>query len=137
MLSKADFATLVPIRNMDRAIKFYTGTIGGKLNMRAEGDMKEVWASVNVGKSEFWLVQPQKREKRELAYTTFIVEDIKETVNGLKKKKVKFLPAEIMGPDTKTEGPIAHSPYGANAFFKDSEGNTMMLWENAPEHQQK
>jgi len=53
MLSKADFATFVPIRSMDRAIKFYTKTLGGSLNMRAEGEMKNYWASVNVGKQEF------------------------------------------------------------------------------------
>ncbi len=80
MLSKAAFATSVPIRNMDRAIRFYTRTLGGSLNMRAQGEMKNYWASVNVGKEEFWLVKPEKREKRDLAYSTFIVKDIKKTV---------------------------------------------------------
>jgi len=130
MLSHADFATLVPIRNMDRAIRFYTVTLGGSLNMRADGEMKNYWASVSVGKSEFWLVKPENREKRNLAYSTFIVKDIKETVGNLKKKGVKFLRAEKMGPDSKVDGPIAFTLYGAEAFFKDSEGNLSMLWEN-------
>ncbi|MGI0079995.1 MAG: VOC family protein [Nitrososphaerales archaeon] len=46
-LSKAGFATFVLIRDMDRAIKFYTKTLGGRLQMRAEGEMKDSWASVN------------------------------------------------------------------------------------------
>ena len=130
MLSEAGFATLVPIRNMDRAIGYYTNVLGGSVNMRAEGEMKNYWASVNVGKAEFWLVKPEKREKRTLAYSTFVVKDIRKTVSNLKDKGVKFLRAEKMGPDSKIEGPISFTPYGAEAFFKDSEGNLSMLWEN-------
>ena len=131
MLSKADFASLVPIRNMDRALKFYTKTLGGSLKMRAPGEMKNSWASVSLGKTEFWLVRPEKHEKRDLAYSTFVVKDIKKTVSGLKKRKVKFLPAERMGAESKIDGPISYSPYGATAILKDSEGNLLMLWKNA------
>jgi len=131
MLSKAGFATLVPIRNMDRALKFYTKTLGGSLNMRAQGEMKNAWASVKLGKTEFWLVRPEKHEKRNLAYSTFVVKDIKKTVDGLKRKRVQFLPADRMGGDSKLDTLISHSPYGDGAILKDSEGNLLMLWENA------
>ena len=131
MLSKAGFATSVPIRNMDRAIKFYIRTLGGSLNMRGQGEMKNYWASVNVGKTEFWMVKPDKHEKRELAYSTFVVKDIKKTVVRLKRKGVRFLRAERMSPESKIDGPISYSLYGAGAMFKDSEGNLFMLWENA------
>jgi predicted enzyme related to lactoylglutathione lyase len=132
LLADSNFATLVPIRNMERAIKFYTDTLGGSLNMRAEGEMKNEWASVNVGKTEFWLIRPEKRERKALAYSTFIVKDIKQAVDGLKGKGVKFLRAEKMGRDSRIEGSITFSPYGAVAFFKDSEGNLLMIWKNAP-----
>ena len=131
MLSRADHATLVPIRNMNRALRFYTKTLGGSLNMRGMGEMKDSWASVNIGKTEYWLVRPEKHEKRELAYSAFVVKDIKKTVVGLKKKRVRFLPAERMGADSKTDGPISYSPYGAIVIMKDSEGNLLMLWQNA------
>jgi predicted enzyme related to lactoylglutathione lyase len=116
---------------MNRALKFYTKTLGGSLNMRATGDMKNAWASVSVGKTEFWMIKPDKHEKRELAYSTFVVKDIKKTVVNLKRKRVKFLRAEKMSPDSKIDGPISYSPYGAGAMFKDSEGNLFMLWQNA------
>ena len=45
--------------------------------MRAEGEMRNSWASVNVGKTEFWLVRPEKHEKRDLAYSAFVVKDQK------------------------------------------------------------
>ena len=129
MLSQATFASLVPVRNMDRAIKFYTEALGGKLQMRAEGEMKDFWASVKVGKAEVWLVQPQKWEKRELAYSTFVVKDIKVAVKELKGSGAKFQAAEKNNAKTKIDGPIAYETYGAAAFFKDSEGNLLMLWQ--------
>ncbi|HZW55359.1 MAG TPA: hypothetical protein VFF30_03640 [Nitrososphaerales archaeon] len=53
MLSKAEFAMITPVLNMDRAIKFYTKALGGKLEMRAAGDMKDMWASVRIGSQVF------------------------------------------------------------------------------------
>jgi predicted enzyme related to lactoylglutathione lyase len=131
MLAKANYATLIPIKNMDRALRFYTKILGGSLNMRPRGEMRNSWASINVGKSEFWLVRPDKQEKRDLAYSAFVVKDIKKTVGGLKKKRVRFLPAERMGPGSKIDGPVSYSRYGAMAMLKDSEGNLLMLWETA------
>jgi predicted enzyme related to lactoylglutathione lyase len=132
MLSKAGFATVIPIRNMDRAIRFYTKTLRGSLNMRAEGDRRNYFASVSLGQTQFWLVKPEKREKRDLAYSTFIVDDIKRTVAGLKSKGVKFLRAEKMRPKSRVDGPILYTSHGAESFFKDSEGNQLMLWEAPP-----
>ncbi|MDA4121595.1 MAG: VOC family protein [Thaumarchaeota archaeon] len=129
MLDKAHFVTFVTVKKMDRALKFYTDALGGKLVMKGEGDMEDSWASVKVGKNEFWLVVPSEWEKRELAYNAFIVDDIGAAVADLKSKGVKFTKAEKYGKDTKIEGPIARHSWGAEAFFKDSEGNLLMLWQ--------
>jgi hypothetical protein len=93
--------------------------------------MKDFWASVRVGKSEFWLVSPPEREKLELAYSVFMVKDIKAVVADMKQKGVKFQRAEKNDKDTKIEGPIAHETIGSTAFFKDSEGNLLMLFQSA------
>lgn len=122
-------ATLVPVRNMDRAIKFYTESLGGRLLHRMEGDMKDFWASVEVSGSEFWLVSPEEREKIELAYSVFMVDDIKGVVAKLKEKGVKFNRGEKTDKDSKVEGPITFDSAGATAFFKDSEGNLLMLYQ--------
>ena len=130
MLSQVSkHATIVPVRNMDRAVKFYTTTLGGKLLMRMEGEMKDFWASVKVSGCEFWLASPEEREKRDLAYSVFVVDDIKAIVSELKGKGVKFRRGEKMGKDSKVVGPITYESTGANAFFKDSEGNLIMLWQ--------
>ncbi len=130
MLSKSRHAALITVKNMNRAINFYTRALGGSLNMRGTGEMKDGWASLNVGRAEFWLVKPDRREKLKLAYNTFAVKDIKAEVTGLKRRGVKFAPAERMGPKDKVDGPITYSTYGASAFFWDSEGNALMLWQS-------
>lgn len=123
-------ATLIPVKNMDRAIKFYTEVLGGKATGRAEGEMEDFWASVKVSKSEFWLVSPEEKEKRELAYSVFLVKDIKAAVSELREKGAKFQKAEKT-PDNRVEGPIAYDAVGAVAFFKDTEGNLLMLYQGA------
>jgi predicted enzyme related to lactoylglutathione lyase len=115
---------------MDRAVKFYTETLGGKIVHRDEGDMKDFWASLKLGKSDFWLVSPGGREKLELAYSVFVVKDIKSVVADLKEKGVKFNKPTPMEKDAKVDGPIAYESVGAVAFFKDSEGNLLMLWQS-------
>jgi predicted enzyme related to lactoylglutathione lyase len=132
MLSKSSFATLIVIRDMDRAIKFYTKTLGGKLQMRADGEMKDSWASIKFGQAEIWLVNPPgpKPKKLDLAFSTFIVKDVKKEVQDLKKKGVKFQKAEKMNDETVIDGAVATDEFGSTAFFNDSEGNLLMIWQS-------
>lgn len=114
---------------MTRAIKFYTKALGAKVLMRGTGQMRNYWSSIRVGDSEFWLIGMAKPEKRTLAYTTFCVKNIDATAKKLQASGVRFERPERMGPETKIEGPVAHDRYGSAAFFKDSEGNLLMLWQ--------
>ena len=132
MASKATLVTLMPIRKMGRAIKFYTKLLGAKLEYRGQGEMKNAWASVKLGGNDIWLIAPEEREKRKLAYTGFLVKDIKKFVSGLQKGGVKFQRAQKSSKDTKVVGPIAFEEWGASAFFQDSEGNLLMVWQNTP-----
>jgi len=132
MPKSAEFVTLIPIRNMSRAIRFYTKQLGGKVTMRGTGEMRNAWASLKVAGHHVWLVSPDKREKRNLAYMTLIVKNAKGYVKSLQRAGVKFQRAESMGPGSKVEGPLVVAPYGISAFFKDPEGNLWMVWQNPP-----
>ncbi len=132
MWSKARMVTLVPVRNMNRAIKFYTKGLGGKVMDRAPGKMKDMWASLRLGKEELWFIVPSKWEKRTLAYQSFLVRNIKGVVTELQRKGVKFEKPDEPSPGARVEGPITIEPFGSAAFFKDSEGNLLMVWENNP-----
>jgi len=133
LLSKSSFATLVVVKNMDRALNFYTKKLGAKLQMRADGEMKNMWASIKIGKEDFWLIRPprQPAKKLDLAFSAFIVKDVKKEVAELRKKGVRFQRAEKMDPNTVIDGAVATDPYGSTAFFNDSEGNLLMLWQTA------
>jgi predicted enzyme related to lactoylglutathione lyase len=131
MLDKSALVTFVTVKKMERAVKFYTESLGGKLVAKGKDEMEGSWASVKIGKAEFWLVVPEAWEERELAYNAFVVDDIKTAVADLRSRGVKFSRAEKMTPDTRIEGPISHHDWGSEAFFKDSEGNQLMLWQSA------
>ncbi len=124
------WVTLIPIRNMNRALRFYTKNLGARLGLRGRGEMRDAWASLTLAGSDVWLVAPERRESRKLAYTTLLVPNIQRYVGGLQRKGVKFERARRSGPATRVEGPIAFEPFGAVAFFKDSEGNLLMVWQN-------
>lgn len=118
MLSEAGFATLFPIRDTGRAIKFYTSTLGGRLMMRGEGEMKDSWAFARIRKSDFWLIQPQKREKRELAYSTFVVKDIRRIVKSRKGKSAKFHRAETTWSRNEGRRPNILQPLGRSSLLQ-------------------
>lgn len=132
MPTKERLVTLIPIRKMDRAIEFYTKALGAKFLYRGEGEMADGWAGLELLGHDLWLVAPEKREKRELAYTTILVRNIRKTVARMQKAGVKFQKAERNSKDDKIEGPILFAPFGGMATFKDSEGNLLMVWENIP-----
>ena len=132
MASKPYVATLVPIKNMDRALKFYTKRLGAKMGDRGMGGMKDYWASVKLLGHELWMVNPGEREKRKLAYSTLVVPNAKRWVNAAMKNGVKFEKATKMSPETKIDGVLAVEEFGKSAFFKDPEGNLWMVWQNFP-----
>lgn len=126
----ASLATLITVRNLNRALRFYTKSLGAKVEYRGEGAMRNAFAALQLCDAPVWLIVPEKVEKRKLAYSAFLVKNIRRVVADLQQKKVKFTRAERMGPDTKIQGPIAYEPFGASAFFKDTEGNLLMLYQN-------
>ncbi len=129
MAAAAKLVTLIPIRDMTRALRFYTKTLGGRMTDRAPGKMRNMWASVRLAGADIWLIEPERFERRTLAYSTLVVKNIRSSVRALTKKGVKFQRAERMGPDSRIEGPIVSDSVGAAAFFKDPEGNLLMLFQ--------
>lgn len=100
--------------------------------MRATGDMKDVFASVKIGKEFFWLgPRDPKLKKLDFAFNVFIVKNIKKEVKELQRRGVKFQKAEKSMPSSKVDGSVELTDFGASAFFNDSEGNLLMMWQNA------
>lgn len=121
---------LITVKDMTRAVSFYTRRLGAKLLYRARGSMKNDFATLKVGGVEVWFIRPEKWEKRTLSYHTLVVKNLKRFVSELQRAGVRFDKAVAMGPESKVEGPIAWEAWGGSAFFKDSEGNLLMAWQN-------
>ena len=132
MFSSAQAVSLIPVRKMDRAVRFYTKKLGATVRYRGRGAMKNHWASLRFGPVDVWFVHPDPPEKHKLAYHTFLVKNIRSAVKGLQKKGVKFEKGQKTPSSTSVEGPITWEPFGGGAFFKDPEGNLLMVWENIP-----
>jgi catechol 2,3-dioxygenase-like lactoylglutathione lyase family enzyme len=130
MVEKLQMVSLIPVKQMPRAIAFYTKHLGARVVMRGDGPMKDWWAAVRLGGVDVWFVRAEGAEKRKLAYQTFVVKDIRKFVAGLKRRKVRFDRPERTNPATRIEGSIAFEPFGAAAFFHDTEGNLLMAWQN-------
>jgi predicted enzyme related to lactoylglutathione lyase len=123
--------TLMPIQNMSRAIGFYTKSLGAKIRARGSRSMRDYWAELELCGSLFWLVKPSPRESRKLAYTTFMVRNIRTATSRLQAKGVRFQKGVATNSDSRVVGPVVYEPFGAAAYFKDSEGNLLMLWQNS------
>lgn len=50
--------TLVTVKEPDRTIESHTEALAGKLTSKDEGEMTDYWASIRIGKEEFWLIVP-------------------------------------------------------------------------------
>ncbi|MCI4326505.1 MAG: VOC family protein [Thermoplasmata archaeon] len=132
MATGPHLATLIPIRKMSRAIEFYTKKLDAKVVVRGTGGMEEYWASMTLAGADVWFVSAGKQPARKLAYQTLVVPDIKKYVATLQKRGVKFQKADPPSKESKVVGPIAFDTFGASAFFKDTEGNLLMVWQTSP-----
>jgi predicted enzyme related to lactoylglutathione lyase len=100
-----------PVRNVERAIKFYRD----KLGLKITGRPLDKWVELRIGGSP--LALDGYWDKSSGAVVILQVEDIDATYASMKKKGVKFL------------GTIQKHEWGKNASFLDSEGNILQIFE--------
>ncbi|MEK6858722.1 MAG: VOC family protein [Nanoarchaeota archaeon] len=109
----------VKVKDLKRAIEFYTETLG--LHCRHED--KE-WAAIKVGDAEIHLYL----HAGITVGLEFYVDDLDNEVKKLTKKGVNFFSDKKMANFISVdENQITAFPWGRNAFFKDSEGNQLAL----------
>ena len=113
------------VSDLDRAIGFYTHTLGWEKTMDAPmGD--ERWVTVaprGEGATAFSLATNSQQTGRKAGGSTGVileVDDVFDSYKKLSKAKVEF-----------TEQP-RNEPWGGWAMFKDSEGNVIGLHSPVP-----
>lgn len=108
------------VADMDKAVRFYTETLGLKLQYRA-GDH---WAQVDAGKGFVLGLHPAGEDSKTrgvdggVQIGLNVTRPISEVVNALKEKGVAF------------DGDVVDDDPVKLAFFKDPDGNTLYLCES-------
>jgi catechol 2,3-dioxygenase-like lactoylglutathione lyase family enzyme len=122
MLSNADAAANIAVKNLQVAKKFYEDTLG-LTQVDAEGEELIVYRSgnstINVYRSQY------AGTNKATAVTWVIGEDLEGVVRTLKAKGVTFEHYDM--PDMKREGDIYIAGDMKVVWFKDPDGNILNL----------
>jgi catechol 2,3-dioxygenase-like lactoylglutathione lyase family enzyme len=109
------------VADMDRAVEFYTGTLGLTLVFRAGNEWAEVRAgdSLVIGLHPATEHGPAPGTSGAIRVGLSVESSIDEVVAALQAKGVTF------------RGPIFRDPKGGLAFadFGDPDGNSLYLWQ--------
>jgi catechol 2,3-dioxygenase-like lactoylglutathione lyase family enzyme len=122
-LSISSVMPTIAVDDLDRAIRFYSDTLGLSVR-KLEGDMGD-GALVEVGGSDRLLLYKSGYRRGETTSASFLVDDLEGAVRELRDKGVRF--EEYDFPGLKTENGIATSGDLKTGWFKDSEGNTLAI----------
>jgi predicted enzyme related to lactoylglutathione lyase len=119
LLQRAIVTAAVPVEDMARAREFYTTKLGLTPTLD-EGDILEY----ECGKGTwFFLFVSTGRSAGEFTQLAFEVDDLDTAVDQLKANGIVF---EAYG---EAGGAIVPTPIGRDAWFKDSEGNLLNVFQ--------
>ncbi len=123
MLGKADATAMIAVKDIDRARKFYEGTLGLETKDEMGGEvltMKSGDTTINVYRSEF-------AGTNKATALTFDVDDISAEVRELKDKGVFFEQYDM--PGLEKQGDLYVAEGMKTTWFKDPDGNILSLFE--------
>ncbi len=119
MLVKAEVHPTLPAVDLQRARKFYEGTLGLKV-IREDPSPGILFGAGNSTAIYLYQREATKADHTEAA---FKVDDVEAEVNELKAKGIKFEEIDIPSMGIKTVNGIVTMNGYQGAWFKDTEGN--------------
>ena len=122
MLDRFDITPMLPVKDLDRAKRFYEEKLGLTPEREDPGA-----AHYRSGSTSFDLYPTQFAGSAQHTLAAWIVDDIRAVVTELRARGVVFEEYDMPGLETK-EG-IADLGFELAAWFKDSEGNTLSIGE--------
>ena len=120
MLSTAPLRAYIPVSNLQRARKFYEGTLGLKPGEQYGGGV-----IYRCGETEAFLYLTPNAGTSKASQAFWQVADVEAEVTELKARGVVF--EEYDMPGIKTQNSIATGGGAKTAWFKDTEGNIMAV----------
>ena len=123
MLGKANATPMIAVKDIDRARKFYEGTLGLETKDEMGGEVLSVKSggtAISVYRSEF-------AGTNQATALTFDVADIAAEVSELKGKGIFFEQYDL--PGLEKQGDLYVAQGMKTAWFKDPDGNILSLFE--------
>jgi len=109
----------IPVKDQDRALRFYTEKLGFRILTDQEFNEKQRWIELSIPGAETGvsLFTPQGHEDRVGTFvnSSWEVDDVDKAYNELQGRGVEFA------------GPPQKQPWGSFVIMKDSEGNQIVL----------
>jgi catechol 2,3-dioxygenase-like lactoylglutathione lyase family enzyme len=122
MLSQAKVHPTLSVTDLERAKKFYGGTLG----LKSDGNVAPGHVEYEVGEGTYLMIYERSEPpKAENTAASFTVDDIDSTVKWLKDRGVVF--EEYDFPGLKTVDGIAQIGDLKGAWFKDPDGNILAI----------
>jgi catechol 2,3-dioxygenase-like lactoylglutathione lyase family enzyme len=125
MLEQAEITAVVPVSDVEAAIRFYGETLGLELGERREDLPENREAEFTAKQGTLLAYESVGAGKSRHTVAGFRVDDIESVVAGLRDRGVSFEEYDL--PDLKTENGIATVGDVRAAWCKDPDGNIIAI----------
>lgn len=125
MLTGARIAAVVPVSDVDAAIRFYGDTLGLVLKERRSDLPENREAEFEAGDGTLLVYESVGAGKSRHTVAGFRVDDIDEAVRSLRERGVVFEEYDL--PDLKTQNGIAAVGDVRAAWCRDPDGNILAV----------
>ena len=125
MLEQAEITAVVPVSDVEAAIRFYGETLGLELGERREDLPENREAEFTARQGTLLAYESVGAGKSRHTVAGFRVRDIEAVVAGLRDRGVSFEEYDL--PDLKTENGIAAVGDVRAAWCKDPDGNIIAI----------
>lgn len=120
MLEEAKAFSGFSVDDLQKAKQFYSQTLGLKVSENQEG------LEVKINGSKIFVYPKPNHTPATFTILNFLVDDVEEAVDQLKKRGVRF--EQYNDPNLKTDAKGIHRGKGPNiAWFKDPAGNILSV----------
>jgi catechol 2,3-dioxygenase-like lactoylglutathione lyase family enzyme len=123
MLAAARIGANVRVSNLDEAISFYEDKLG--LTLFERGDEHHYARFAGAGETKLGVYESATAGQAKHTLASFVVDDVREAVAGLKANEVVFEEYDL--PGMKTEDGVATVGDTRVAWLKDPDGNILEI----------
>jgi catechol 2,3-dioxygenase-like lactoylglutathione lyase family enzyme len=124
-LAEAGIVAIVPVSDVEAAIRFYEETLGLELQERRDDLPENREAEFRAGQGTLLLYESVGAGKSRHTVAGFRVDDVDATVAALRERGVEFEEYDL--PEIKTEGGVAAVGDVRAAWCRDPDGNLLAI----------